>query len=320
MCMKKTSPFPKSANTKESQSKVNQSITNQTNTNQPSHPLPPLTSKEKAVLQFLEKELLDKGISPSYQEICNHFGLASFNSVQNYLKQLTQKGYLVMPHNQKRAIQILHSANAFQTKLSEKLNKPITKEPLRLLEESSDLSSPEHESSQYGSNEESKVLSIPFLGKVAAGQPIEKLSSNEFLKFPINLINSKNVNINSLFALQVEGESMIDEGIFDGDFLIVQSSQTAENGELVVATIVNENSSYESTVKRFYNKTSNNSLKNRSSQKNQVYDLNNESNDYFESNLKTVELRPSNSKLSTMWFHPKDVKIQGHVKALFRKY
>jgi repressor LexA len=86
--------------------------------------LPSLTAKEKAVLQFIEIELVSKGISPSYQEICDHFGFASYNSVQNYLKQLTAKGYVSLQQNQKRAIQLLHSAQDFQTNLIERLQVP----------------------------------------------------------------------------------------------------------------------------------------------------------------------------------------------------
>ena len=85
-------------------------------------PLPSLTSKEKAVLQFIEDELLENEISPSYQEICDHFGFASYNSVQNYLKQLSSKGYVHIPQNQKRAIQILNSAKDFKIDLVQRLH------------------------------------------------------------------------------------------------------------------------------------------------------------------------------------------------------
>jgi predicted RNA-binding protein with RPS1 domain len=84
--------------------------------------LPPLSTKERSVLEFIENELVSKGLSPSYQEICDHFGFASFNSVQNYLKQLSAKGYVELPQNQKRAIHILHSAKDFTKNLEERLN------------------------------------------------------------------------------------------------------------------------------------------------------------------------------------------------------
>lgn len=225
-------------------------------------PLPPLTAKEKSVLEFIESELLEKGISPSYQEICDHFGFASYNSVQNYLKQLSQKGYVENPQNQKRAIRLLYSAKDFHRNLEERLN---STEPTP------------------------SVTSIPFLGRVAAGSPIERLSDNEFMDVPANLIKTPG----QYFALKVEGDSMIEEGIFDGDYLIILSQKTAKDGDLVVATV-----DQESTVKRFF------------------YKKNNQS----ESGEKQIELRPSNAKLKSMWYPAQLVDIKGQVKALFRKY
>src|SRR5689334_18786578 len=85
-------------------------------------PLPlPLTEKEKAVLELIEARLADSGVSPSYQEIKDHFGFASFNSVQNYLKQLSNKGYIQIANNQKRAIQILHPSHAVQQVVQSKV-------------------------------------------------------------------------------------------------------------------------------------------------------------------------------------------------------
>lgn len=243
--------------------------------------LPPLTAKEKSVLQFIESELIEKGISPSYQEICNHFGFASFNSVQNYLKQLSQKGYVSIQQNQKRAIQLLHSAQDFQKDLSERLQ--VTVEPSH--GSSTNQSSPNN--SAFA--DQSKVLPIPFLGRVAAGQPIERLADNEFIEIPKYLIK----NTRDLFALKVEGDSMIDEGIFDGDTLVIQSQKTARDGDLVVASIEQE-----ATVKRFFQK----------------------SKPQEPETGKIIELRPANKRLSSMWYHPSQVEIKGLVKALLRSY
>lgn len=239
-------------------------------------PLPSLTAKEKSVLQFIETELVTKGISPSYQEICDHFGFASFNSVQNYLKQLSQKGYVNIQQNQKRAIQLLHSAQDFHTNLIERLQ--VTAEPSRSF--NSNQSSPKI--SEFA--ESAKVLPIPFLGRVAAGQPIERVADHEFLDIPLSLVK----NTKDLFALAVEGDSMIEEGIFDGDTLVVQSQKVARDGDLVVASI-----DQEATVKRFFHK------KNAE---------------------KSIELRPANKRLTSMWYHPSQVEIKGLVKALLRSY
>ena len=226
--------------------------------------LPPLSTKERSVLEFIENELVSKGLSPSYQEICDHFGFASFNSVQNYLKQLAAKGYVELPQNQKRAIHILHSAKDFSKNLEERLNLD------------SDRS-------------ESNTTAIPFMGRVAAGQPIERMADNEFINVPSEYVKSPG----NYFALKVEGDSMIDEGILDGDYLVVLSQKAAKDGDLVVASIEDE-----STVKRFFHKKNPNA----------------------ETNEKQIELRPANTKLKSMWYHPQKVDVKGLVKALFRKY
>lgn len=246
-------------------------------------PLPSLTAKEKSVLQFIEAELLSKGISPSYQEICDHFGFASFNSVQNYLKQLTHKGYVRIQQNQKRAIQLLHSVEDFHKDLIERLQ--VTAEPSH----GPTYSSFSVQSSQKATVDHSKVLPIPLLGRVAAGLPIERILENEFIEIPKNLVK----NTRDLFALVVEGDSMIDEGIINGDTLVVQTQKMAHDGDLVVAAI-----DQETTVKRFFQKTN-----------------------PLEPELgKQIELRPANSKLKSMWYQSDQVEIKGLVKALLRSY
>jgi len=237
-------------------------------------PLPSLTAKERSVLLFIETELLTKGISPSYQEICDHFGFASFNSVQNYLKQLAHKGYVSIQQNQKRAIQLLHSAEDFHKELVERLQ--VAAEP-------------SHQPSHEHSHEHLRVLPIPFLGRVAAGQPIERISENEFIEIPINLVK----NTRDLFALKAEGDSMIEEGIFDGDTLVIQSQKSARDGDLVVASI-----DQEASVKRFFYKP----------------------NPQQPECGKQIELRPANSKLRSMWYSPSQIEIKGLVKALLRSY
>ncbi|MCE3011321.1 MAG: transcriptional repressor LexA [Proteobacteria bacterium] len=233
----------------------------------------PLTEKEKLVLEFIESQLAEVGVSPSYQEIRNHFGFASFNSVQNYLKQLSNKGYIQISENQKRSIQILHSAHTVQTQVKEKKRNESLRESSLLQKEARE-----------------EVLQIPLLGKVAAGAPIEAFEHNEYVDVPPSLVR----NPNKSFALKVKGQSMIDDGIFDGDLILVQKQSTATNGEIIVASVENE-----STVKRFYLKPH---------------------PDGSARGEKMVELRPANPTMSSMWYHPQQVEIQGVVVGLIRKF
>lgn len=252
--------------------------------------LPPLTTKEKAVLEFIEQHLLASGISPSYQEIKENFGLASFNSVQNYLKQLTNKGYVAIPLNQKRAIQVLHSANAVQEQMQSNVV------PLKSV--STKTGSPRAQLLQA----RDEILSLPLLGKVAAGAPIEALEHDEFVDVPPSMVKKAG----NTFALKVQGRSMIEDAISDGDVILVQKQTTASNGDIIVATIENE-----ATVKRFY-VHSKADLKSKNLLNEVPKDLANID--------KVIELRPSNSSMKSMWYHPDQVEIRGVVVGLLRKF
>lgn len=235
-------------------------------------PLPPLTPKEKLVLEFIEGHILSSGVSPSYQEIKDHFELASFNSVQNYLKQLTNKGYIENPLGQKRAIQVLFSASAVQEHLQSKKVSTTTGS---------------HRSQLLQARDE--VLSLPLLGKVAAGQPIEAFKYDEFVDIPPSMVRDPARS----FALKVQGDSMIEDGIFNEDVILIQKQNSAINGDIVVATVDNE-----ATVKRLYLRAQPNS----------------------DSTEKMVELRPSNSAMKSMWYSPEQVEIRGIVIGLIRKF
>lgn len=226
-------------------------------------PLPSLTSKEKCVLEFIEGSISGSGICPSFQEIKRNFNFASFNSVQNYIKQLQAKGYIKYSSNQKRAIQVLHSSNSAQNyiqKLVSTETRPFISPQL------------------LGTKE---VLSLPLLGTVAAGAPLESQTSNEFIDVSQNLVKRPD----KTFVLKVSGSSMIEEGILDGDFLLVQDQSTADNGNLIIASVNNE-----ATVKRIYKKSS------------------------------QIELRPSNSNLKSMWYSADEVAIRGIVVGLIRTF
>ncbi len=235
---------------------------------------PPLTAKEKKVMEYIEDYWNRKGIAPSYQEIRSHFNFASFNSVQRYLKQLQAKGYLHIPGgNQKRAISVLMSASAAGTSL--KLNSGSNTNAVQTLKAPS-MDGPSRE-----------LLTLPLLGSVAAGAPIEESAHDEFVDVPPNMVRDASRS----FTLKVKGLSMIDDGIFDGDVLIIQEQKSVQNGEIAVAMVQNE-----ATVKRFYLHSG---AKMASPQ---------------------VELRPSNPDMESMWFSPHEVEIKGVVLGLLRKF
>ncbi|MCO5114222.1 MAG: transcriptional repressor LexA [Bdellovibrionaceae bacterium] len=211
-----------------------------------------LTQKEKMILEFLESFIKQEGISPAYTEIQSHFGFASIHSVQRYIQQLEQKGYIQKGEpNQKRSLILLKASHDFANELYD----PAT----------------------YGS-----AVRLPLLGKVAAGLPLEAKTYDEQMDVPLALVPRPTES----FVLRVQGESMIDEGIFDGDLIIIEKRNFAHSGSLVVVATEDESA----TVKRIFYKEG------------------------------LVELRPANAQMQSFWYEPHKISIQGLVVGLIRQY
>jgi repressor LexA len=130
---------------------------------------------------------------------------------------------------------------------------------------------------------QSGATEVPLLGRVAAGTPIESLTSNETIAVPDQLLPRRGPN----YALKVQGESMIDEHIMDGDYVVVHGKQAADNGEMVIALV----NGSEATVKRFYREQGG-----------------------------WIRLQPANPTMQPMRFQERDVLIQGVVVGVIRKY
>jgi repressor LexA len=130
---------------------------------------------------------------------------------------------------------------------------------------------------------QSGATEIPLLGRVAAGSPIESIMTNETISVPDQLLPRRGPN----YALKVQGESMIDEHIMDGDFVVVHGKQAADNGEMVIALV----NGSEATVKRFYREQGG-----------------------------WIRLQPANPTMQPMRFQERDVLIQGVVVGVIRKY
>jgi repressor LexA len=247
----------------------------------------PLTPKEKTVLEFLEMYARHNGFAPTYQEICKHFGFASFNSAQRYLKQLEAKEYISLGGgNQKRAISLLQSASAYQEQIED-----------RTSSRSGDTSSVTTSNRSSSEN----LFQIPMLGRVAAGAPLEAYDHDEFIDVPASLMK----NPDRTYALRVQGQSMIEDGIFEGDVILVQRQSQAENGEIVVAVVPSDVGTEEATVKRFY-------WHKKSGEASTPVKL--------AKPAKKIELRPANSTMTSFWYDPGEVQIRGIVVGLIRKF
>ncbi len=166
-----------------------------------------LTKKQGEVLDAIKRLLAKNGYPPTVREVGREVNLNSSATIHTHITHLENKGYLKKGQNKNRTIEL--------TVPNEYLEKT------------------------------DGVISVPLLGKVTAGNPIEAIElPDEFFELPSNLIPNKK----EVFALKVSGESMINAGIFDGDIVIIERKNTAINGEIVVA-MTEEN---EVTLKTFY--------------------------------------------------------------------
>ncbi|MEG1495373.1 MAG: transcriptional repressor LexA [Bacilli bacterium] len=166
-----------------------------------------LTNRQSDILQILKEFIVKNGYPPTIREIGSIIHLSSPATIHFHLKKLAEKGYIKKGASKNRTIELL-VPNELES-----------------------------------SNE--SVVSVPLLGKITAGNPIEAIEvPDEFFALPVNLIPSKK----EVFTLKVSGESMINVGIYDRDIVIVQRQNTANNGDTVVAM----NDDNEVTLKTFY--------------------------------------------------------------------
>ena len=179
-----------------------------------------LNKRERDILKFIQKEIILKGFAPSVREICKAVGLNSTATVQGYLKTLEERGYVKKETQKGRTIRLLKNFKG-ENVVSDALGVSATKE--------------------YYSNKE--MVNVPVIGKITAGQPILAVENiTDTFPIPIDFVGNS-----ESFMLTVRGESMIEAGILDGDYILVKRTNSAENGQIVVALIDDE-----ATVKTFY--------------------------------------------------------------------
>ena len=226
-----------------------------------------LTLKQNQLLSFLIKKIEENGVSPSYEEICKELSLKSKSGIHRIVKSLEERGYIERLKNRARAIAPKKNINgqpyfANVISINKKINDLKPKEKVKI------------------NNIETNR--IPLLGKIAAGTPIEAISNNDkFIDVP-----SSDPSFRECYALYVEGDSMIDEGILDGDIVIIEKKQDVKNGDIVVALIDKE----EATLKKFRKRGD------------------------------TIALEPANKSYKTQIYGPDRIIIQGKLKTLVRNY
>ena len=204
-----------------------------------------LTTRQRAILDFIEKNMRDLGYPPSVREIGEAVGLTSPSTVHNHLNRLQRLGYLRRDPTKPRAIEVRWDPNSGAV---------LERRPARY---------------------------VPLVGDVAAGTDVlAQENVEEVLPVPTDLCGE-----GELFMLRVRGESMIEAGILDGDFVVARSQNVADKGDIVIAGIPGD----EATVKTFTRKGN------------------------------KVVLLPSNAALEPMEFDPSEVSIFGKVVTVMRK-
>ena len=174
-----------------------------------------LNKREKAILRFIEKQIKLKGYPPSVREIGKAVDLKSTATVHGYLNQLEEKGYIKKEQQKGRTLKLLKGGALENQETFTPGNKDVYTEK--------------------------ELVEVPVIGKITAGAPILAVE-NVTDTFPIDFVGNS-----ESFMLTVRGESMIEAGILDGDYILVKKQDTAMNGEIVVALIEDE-----ATVKTFY--------------------------------------------------------------------
>ncbi len=205
-----------------------------------------LTRRQKELMDFVSGFIRRQGYSPSYEEIAAGLGLASLATVHKHIQALETKQYLRRNYNHSRSLEVGE----------------------RFYKEQDSAGHPQLES-------------IPLLGRIAAGAPVEAIPNEEVLHF------SDFAGNEDTFALEVRGDSMIEDHICSGDFVLIEKSSSAKNGEIVVALV----NGSEATLKRYYKEGDG-----------------------------RVRLQPANSSMEPIFVNPADLQIQGRVLAVMRKY
>jgi len=224
-----------------------------------------LTKKQKNLLLFINKKLRSSGISPSYEEMKESLNLKSKSGIHRLISALEERGFIRRLPHKARALEVIKlpetaSANDIYNSFSPSVIKGG-------LDENT-------------SNVKSSEISV--LGKIAAGTPIEAIQ-NEVARIPLPANIEKN---GEYFGLKVQGDSMIEAGINEGDTVIVKKTDTADNGKIVVALI----DDHEAMLKRIRRKG------------------------------KTVALESANRNYETKIFGPDRVKVQGVLVSLYRNF
>ncbi|OHC76470.1 MAG: repressor LexA [Rhodospirillales bacterium RIFCSPLOWO2_12_FULL_58_28] len=235
-----------------------------------------LTRKQYELLVYIDGQLREMGVSPSFDEMKDALGLRSKSGIHRLITGLEERGFIRRLPHRARALEVLRLPENFAEQPKKKQKTSNAGFEPNVIHGDFKLSG------AAISSRDSESIELPLYGRIAAGTPIEALRDQSTLvSVPIDMLG-----IGDHFALSVDGDSMIEAGILDGDTVIIQRCETADNGSIVVA-LVDDN---EVTLKQFRRKGH------------------------------SIALEPANKNYETRIFGPDRVRVQGQLIGLIRKY
>ena len=231
-----------------------------------------LTAKQHELIRFIQSRLEATGISPSFEEMKEALDLKSKSGVHRLISALEERGFIRRLANRARALEVVKLP---EDAVSAPRAQGSTPAP------ANDAMAAAMTANSVAPEPANDVVDIPLHGRIAAGAPIEAIEGQSSLPVPAALLGP-----GEHFALEVSGDSMIEAGIFDGDFALIRRTDTARDGEIVVALVENE----EATLK------------------------------YLRRGGGSITLDPANSSYSAQVYRPDQVQVQGKLAGLLRRY
>lgn len=246
-----------------------------------------LTAKQNELLRFIHERLENSGVSPSFEEMKDALNLKSKSGVHRLIGALEERGFIHRLANRARALEILQMPEGGGAKAVHKAANiitaysPQTGSPQLNRAKSAPAANGDGKPSYPIPVAANDVMEIPLHGRIAAGLPIEAMEGQESLAVPMALLGT-----GEHYALEVSGDSMIEAGIFDGDYALIKKTDVARDGEIVVALVRGE----EATLK------------------------------YLRRENGRVRLEPANSAYTPQIYGPHEIIIQGKLAGLLRRY
>ncbi len=227
-----------------------------------------LTRKQHELIRFIQVRLEESGVSPSFEEMKEALDLKSKSGVHRLISALEERGFIRRLPNRARALEVIRQPEDVTTQ--------VTTRAANLNSAAAVIRPPEARPAPAND-----VIEIPLHGRIAAGMPIEALETGAMLPVPAALLGA-----GEHYALEVSGDSMIEAGILDGDYALIRRTDSARDGEIVVALIRGE----EATLK------------------------------YLRREAGRVRLDPANSAYEPQLYDPREVVVQGKLAGLLRRY